>query len=78
MARIGLHLLGLEGLGGYIRNRRRKTRTRMDIREQRVIMNRLRIAEQQFRLACTVNLAVTNDVQALTCLLNTGGDASVP
>ena len=28
-------------------------------------LNRLRIAEQQFRLACTVNLAVTNDVQTL-------------
>ncbi len=28
-------------------------------------LNRLRIAEQQFRLACTVNLAVANDVQTL-------------
>jgi hypothetical protein len=28
-------------------------------------LNRLRIAEQQFRLACTVNLAVTNGIQTL-------------
>jgi hypothetical protein len=28
-------------------------------------LGRLRLAEQQFRLACTVNLAVSNDVQTL-------------
>jgi hypothetical protein len=43
----------------------------MDKREQHLNskreqhLNRMRIAEQQFRLACTVNLAVTNDVQTL-------------
>lgn len=35
----------------------------MDIREQH--LNRLKLAEQQFRLACTVNLAVANGVQTL-------------
>lgn len=35
----------------------------MDKRDQH--LNRLKLAEQQFRLACTVNLAVTNDVQTL-------------
>ncbi|MBZ0259588.1 MAG: hypothetical protein K8F90_03180 [Hyphomicrobiales bacterium] len=35
----------------------------MDQRER--IINNLKIAEQQFRLACTVNLAVTNNVQTL-------------
>ncbi len=35
----------------------------MDIREQH--LNRLKLAEQQFRLACTVHLAVANGVQTL-------------
>lgn len=35
----------------------------MDDREKH--LNRLRLAEQQFRLACTVNLAVINGVQTL-------------
>jgi hypothetical protein len=35
----------------------------MDEREKH--LNRLMLAEQQFRLACTVNLAVTNGVQTL-------------
>ncbi len=35
----------------------------MDNREQN--LNQLRLAEQQFRLACTVHLAVTNRVQTL-------------
>jgi hypothetical protein len=35
----------------------------MDERDQH--LNRLKLAEQQFRLACTVNLAVTNYVQTL-------------
>jgi len=35
----------------------------MDQREQH--LNQLKLAEQQFRLACTVNLAVTNGVQTL-------------
>jgi hypothetical protein len=35
----------------------------MDIRD--VHLGRLRLAEQQFRLACTVNLAVSNGVQTL-------------
>ncbi|MDR3471230.1 MAG: hypothetical protein P4M09_06030 [Devosia sp.] len=35
----------------------------MNEREQH--LNKLRLAEQQFRLACTVNLAVTNEVQTL-------------
>lgn len=35
----------------------------MDEREKH--LNRLKLAEQQFRLACTVNLAVTNAIQTL-------------
>jgi hypothetical protein len=35
----------------------------MDNREQR--LNRLKLAQQQFRLACTVHLAVTNSIQTL-------------
>lgn len=35
----------------------------MDSREQQV--ERIKVAEHQFRLACTVHLAVTNDVQTL-------------
>jgi hypothetical protein len=38
-------------------------RKQMDNREQHV--NRLKLAEQQFRLACTVHLAVANAVQTL-------------
>jgi hypothetical protein len=35
----------------------------MDIREQH--LNRLKLAEQQFRLACTGHLAVANGLQTL-------------
>ena len=35
----------------------------MDAREK--YLNQLRLAEQQFRLACTVHLAVTNGIQTL-------------
>jgi hypothetical protein len=35
-------------------------------------LNQLRLAEQQFRLACTVHLAVTNDVQTLDVPVDSG------